>query len=134
MKRPGPCAVTAALNEEPSGPGMRSNGNAGTIVAGMARAEMRERLNADLALDPARTAVLAIDTHRGHLDPEVATMPVAADIAADVMANSVRLLTGVRAAGVPTAFLVMHNRIIGGESEYLRTPWWRAVESARQSL
>ena len=28
----------------------------------------------------------------------------------------------------------MHNRIVGGESEYLRNPWWRAVEEARQSL
>src|SRR2546426_877783 len=87
-----PATWTAALNEEPSGPGVRSNGTAGTIVAGMARAEMRERLNADLTLDPRRTAVLAIDTHRGHLDPEVATMPVAADVAADVVAASRRLL------------------------------------------
>jgi nicotinamidase-related amidase len=99
-----------------------------------ARDEMSQRMNADLVIEPARTAVLAIDTHRGHLDPEVATMPVAAEIAADVMAASVRLLEGTRAAGIPTAFLVMHNRIIAGESEYLRNPWWRAVEAARQSL
>jgi nicotinamidase-related amidase len=95
---------------------------------------MSERLNAELDIDPARTAVLAIDTHRGHLDPDVATMPVAAGIAADVVAASARLLAGTRAAGIPTAFLVMHNRVVRGESEYLRNPWWRAVESARQSL
>ncbi len=98
------------------------------------RTDMTRRLNADLRIEPARTAVLAIDTHRGHLDPEVATMPVAAGIAADVVAASARLLAGTRAAGIPTAFLVMHNRIVGGQSEYLRNPWWRAVESARQSL
>ena len=46
---------------------------------------MRRELNQRLKLDPAKTAVLAIDTHRGHLDPEIATMPVAADIAADVV-------------------------------------------------
>jgi len=98
------------------------------------RGEMTERLNSELRIDARRTAVLAIDTHRGHLDPAVATMPVTAEIAADVVAACVRLLKGTRAAGIPTAFIVMHNRIVGGESEYLRNPWWRAVESARESL
>ena len=95
---------------------------------------MRERLNADLRLDTSRTAVLAIDTHRGHLDPEVATMPVEAEIAAEVVAASVRLLEATRGAGIPTMFLVMHNRTIGGESEYLANPFWRAVEEAREKL
>jgi biuret amidohydrolase len=99
-----------------------------------ARADMRRRLNAELQLDPRRTAVLAIDTHRGHLDPGIATMPVAADIAAEVVAASGRLLDATRAAGIPTAFLVMHNRFVGGESEYLRNPWWRLVESIREKL
>lgn len=98
------------------------------------RDEMTQQLNAQLALDPTRTAVLAIDMHRGHLDPEVATMPVTAEIAEEVLGNTARLLAATRAAGIPTAFLIMHNRVIDGESEYLRNPWWRAVESARQSL
>jgi biuret amidohydrolase len=98
------------------------------------RMEMRERMNARLRIDPATTAVLAIDTHRGHLDPEIATMPVAADVAAEVVESSRRLLAATRAAGVPTAFLVMHNRMIGGRSEYLRNPWWRAIEEERESL
>jgi nicotinamidase-related amidase len=98
------------------------------------RAEMRERLNAELVLDPRRTAVLAIDTHRGHLDPEIATMPVAADIAAEVVAASRRLLAATRAAGIPTVYAVMHNRLVGGESEYLRNPWWRAVDRIREQL
>lgn len=37
-------------------------------------AELRE-MNATLELDPAETAVVTIDMHRGHLDPELATMP-----------------------------------------------------------
>lgn len=98
------------------------------------RTDMRQRLNEQLRIDPARTAVLAIDTHRGHLDPEIATMPVAADVAATVVESSRRLLAATRAAGIPTAFLVMHNRIVDGRSEYLRNPWWRAVEAARESL
>ena len=98
------------------------------------RAEMRERLNARLQVDPERTAVLAIDTHRGHLDPEIATMPVAAEIAASVVENSRRLLTVTRQFAIPTAFLVMHNRIVDGRSENFRNPWWRAVEAVRESL
>jgi nicotinamidase-related amidase len=95
---------------------------------------MRERLNAELRLEPRRTAVLAIDTHRGHLDPEIATMPVAAEIAADVVSASQRLLAATRAAGIPTVYAVMHNRTIDGESEYLRNPWWRSVEGIREKL
>jgi nicotinamidase-related amidase len=95
---------------------------------------MRERMNMRLRIDPAKTAVLAIDTHRGHLDPEIATMPVAAAVAADVVDSSRRLLEATRAAGIATAFLVMHNRMIGGQSEYLRNPWWREIEADRQSL
>jgi biuret amidohydrolase len=98
------------------------------------RAEMKERLNDALTLDPARMAVLAIDVHRGHLDPEIATMPVTADIAAEVVAASARLLAGTRAAGIPTVYAVMHNRFVGGESEFLRNPWWRAVEGVREKL
>ena len=56
------------------------------------QAEMRQALNERLHIDPERTAVLAIDTHRGHLDPEIATMPVAEDIAASVVRASARLL------------------------------------------
>jgi nicotinamidase-related amidase len=95
---------------------------------------MRERLNAELMLDPRRTAVLAIDTHRGHLDPDIATMPVASEIAADVVAACQRLLAATRAAGIPTVFAVMHNRLIDGETEYMRNPWWRAVDRIREQL
>lgn len=98
------------------------------------RIDMRRRLNEALELDPARTAVLAIDTHRGHLDPEIATMPVEAGIAAEVVAASRRLLDATRAAGIPTIYLVMHNRTVDGESEYLRNPFWRAVEAIREKL
>ena len=95
---------------------------------------MRRELNQRLKIDPTKTAVLAIDTHRGHLDPEIATMPVAADIAADVVQASARLIEHTRAAGLPTADLVMHNRVVNGRTEYLRNPFWAAVEDVRASL
>jgi biuret amidohydrolase len=96
--------------------------------------EMHSRLAAELELDPRRTAVLAIDMHRGHLDPTIATMPVTADVAAAVVANAARLLAATRAAGIPTAYLVMTNREINGTSEYMRNPWWKAVEEVRMKL
>jgi nicotinamidase-related amidase len=95
---------------------------------------MRTRLNALLEIDPAKTAVLAIDTHRGHLDPEIATMPVKTEIAESVVDASARLLDATHAAGIPTIFIVMHNRILGGQSENFRNPFWRAVESIREKL
>jgi nicotinamidase-related amidase len=61
-------------------------------------------------------------------------MPVAADIAADVVQASARLIEHTRAAGIPTAYLVMHNRVVNGRSEYLRNPFWAAVEDVRASL
>jgi nicotinamidase-related amidase len=98
------------------------------------RTEMRERLNDRLRLDSRCTAVLAIDMHRGHLDPSIATMPVGADVAADVVAATARLLEATRAAGIPTIYPVMHNRTVRGESENLRNPFWRAVEDLREKL
>ena len=46
----------------------------------------------------AGAAVVAIDLHRGHLDPAVATMPLAAD---RVVAENARFLRDCRAAGIP---------------------------------
>lgn len=43
------------------------------------------------------TALLLIDMHRGHLDPEVATLPVDATWAAEILANTKTLLQGLRA-------------------------------------
>ncbi|QXJ22552.1 cysteine hydrolase [Actinomadura graeca] len=98
------------------------------------RQEMRAKLNEVLEIVPERTAVLAIDTHRGHLDPEIATMPVAADLAARIVDSSARLLKITRAAGIATIFVVMTNRIINGKSEYLSNPFWRSVDEVRESL
>ena len=78
---------------------------------------MRRELNQRLKIDPTKTAVLAIDTHRGHLDPEIATMPVAADIAADVVQASARLIEHTRAAAIPNAYNVMHKRLLNTRSE-----------------
>src|SRR5438105_14648257 len=74
------------------------------------RREFVEALRGQLAIDPRRTAILAVDVHRGHLDPEIGTMPVAPDDAARVRAAVARLLGGARAAHVPVIYILLTYR------------------------
>ena len=53
--------------------------------------EMVRLLNEQLTLNPKSSAVLAIDMHRGHLDPLVASEPVDPEASARVVANTARL-------------------------------------------
>ena len=69
-----------------------------------------------------RPAVVTIDLHRGHLDPEVATLPMPADRAASLMGRVVPLLDSYRAAGLPVFHLVTWYR---DRSEILSNPIWR---------
>ena len=52
-------------------------------------------------IDSQRTAVVTIDLHRGHLDPEVATMPLDTASAARVTAANAALLTSPRELKLP---------------------------------
>ncbi|HEX9245970.1 MAG TPA: hypothetical protein VGA35_07385, partial [bacterium] len=65
------------------------------------RREFVEALRSQLTIDPRRTAMLAVDVHRGHLDPEIGTMPVEASDAARCRAALARLFAGARTARVP---------------------------------
>jgi nicotinamidase-related amidase len=67
-------------------------------------------------------AVATIDLHRGHLDPEVATLPMPADRAAALMERVVPLLAEYRALGLPIFHLVTSYR---DRSEILSNPIWR---------
>jgi len=76
----------------------------------------------NLGVDTPRAAIVAIDCHRGHLDPEVATMPVAADIAEQVVAANKRLFDWARGVGIPVVHQVTRYR----DSEEIRAnPFWR---------
>ena len=48
-----------------------------------------------ITLDPARTAVVALDMHRGHLDPAVATLPLAADRCGPVIKRAAALFASL---------------------------------------
>src|ERR1051326_554471 len=70
-----------------------------------------------------RPAVVAIDLHRGHLDPEVATMPLEARTAARVVAANAKFLRWCRAASIPVFHCVATYR----DADEIRTnPGWRA--------
>jgi nicotinamidase-related amidase len=71
---------------------------------------------------PAKVAVLGIDLHRGHLDPEVATLPLPPDRARQVVARCEALFGGCRAAGIPVVHVVTTYRAV---EEILNNPAWR---------
>ena len=76
----------------------------------------------NLGVDRINPAVVAIDLHRGHLDPSVATMPLAADKSARVLAANRQLFDRCRAAGIPIVHLLTQSR----DAEEIRcNPFWR---------
>ncbi len=76
----------------------------------------------DFGVDAVRPAVVGIDLHRGHLDPAVATMPLAADRAAAVVEANRKFFDGCRAAGIPIVHLVTQYR---DATEIRVNPFWR---------
>ncbi|MDH3580830.1 MAG: cysteine hydrolase [Hyphomicrobiales bacterium] len=78
----------------------------------------------DLGLDDIRPAVVAIDCHRGHLDPDVATMPAPADVAARLVANNKRFFEACREQDIPIVHLVTTYRDV---DEIRSNPRWRAM-------
>ncbi len=78
----------------------------------------------DLGVDEVRAAAVAIDCHRGHLDPEVATMPASADVAARVVDNNRMFLARCRNAGIPVIHLVTTYRDV---AEIRSNPRWRIL-------
>ena len=77
----------------------------------------------DLGVDRPVPAVVAIDLHRGHLDPAVATMPLAAERAERVVAANARFFGRCRVAGIPVAHLLTQYR---DADEIAAMPAWKA--------
>ena len=99
------------------------------------RSAMLRSLNDALTIDPARTAVVTVDCHRGHLDPEIATMPVAPDAAARVVDRTAHLLRFARERGMAVVHVILRNRVLpDGTPEPLTNPFWRTVEAVNEQL
>ena len=77
-----------------------------------------------IQLDPRRTACVAIDMHRGHLDPEVATLPLARERCGPVIARAAALFHDLRARKVPVVHVVTEYR---DSEEILSNPFWAAI-------
>lgn len=77
-----------------------------------------------MQLDPRTTAVVAIDMHRGHLDPAVATLPLPAERCPGVIARARALFTALRAIDVPVVHVVTVYR---DPAETLANPFWKAI-------
>jgi nicotinamidase-related amidase len=75
-------------------------------------------------LAPATTAVVAIDMHRGHLDPAVATLPLPAERCAPVIKRAAALFSDLRARGVPIIHVVTEYR---DPAEIAANPFWKAA-------
>ena len=77
-----------------------------------------------VSLDPARTALVAIDMHRGHLDPKVATLPLAAERCDPVIERAAQLFAALRARRIPIVHVVTEYR---DAHEILPNPFWKAI-------
>ena len=66
-----------------------------------------EALKNWLQIDPKRTAVVTVDMHRGHLDPNDATMPVSVDESARVLRHAKDLLSFVRNQKIPVIHVIL---------------------------
>lgn len=75
-------------------------------------------------LSSRRIAVVTIDCHRGHLDPLVATMPLAADNSERVVEANATLLAGLRRVGIPVIHVMTSYR---NSAEIAGNPWWSSV-------
>src|SRR3712207_5638434 len=87
-----------------------------------ARREADEDHAMNLGVDHPKAAVVAIDLHRGHLDPDVATMPVAPEVAGRVIAANKRLFDWCRMVGIPVVHLVTTYRDV---EEIRSNAFWR---------
>src|SRR3954468_13676645 len=77
-----------------------------------------------IRLDPKTTAVVAIDMHRGHLDPSVATLPLPAESCRRVIGAARELFAKLRDLGVPIVHVVTSYR---DPAESLSNPFWNAI-------
>ena len=82
-----------------------------------------------IRLDAKTTACVAIDMHRGHLDPAVATLPLPAERCGPVIARSAALFGALRVRGVPIVHVVSEYRDGG---EIASNPFWRGAEGDNQ--
>jgi nicotinamidase-related amidase len=77
-----------------------------------------------------RPVLVAIDMHRGHLDPDVATLPLPAERSRALIARSTPIFEALRQAAIPIVHVVTVYR---RPSESESCPFWGAKRSATRA-
>jgi len=77
-------------------------------------------------MEPSTTAVLTVDLHRGHLDPDIATLPVPPQRASEIAEASETLVTTARDAGYPVIHVTTAYR---DAHEIMSNPKWSETET-----
>ncbi|PZS39577.1 MAG: hypothetical protein DLM62_07510 [Pseudonocardiales bacterium] len=81
-------------------------------------------MSSALGVDEIHPAAVVIDMHRGHLDPDVATMPLRPDEAARVVESVRRFLAECRSRGIPVIHVITAYR---DTAEITANPFWRTA-------
>jgi len=96
------------------------------------RSSLLAGLHKELHLDAKEAAVVTIDMHRGHLDMEVATMPVRPEDAKRVISNARAALDFARAREIPVIHVILvYRKIRNIGSEGMLSPYWKAMHAAQ---
>ena len=77
-----------------------------------------------MRLQARSTAVVAVDMHRGHLDPSVAVLPLAAERCGPVIARAAELFHELRSVGLRIIHVVTEYR---KPEEIASNPFWNAI-------
>ncbi|MDF1594419.1 MAG: cysteine hydrolase [Desulfobacterales bacterium] len=94
------------------------------------RSDMVSKLKQNLVIDPDKTAFIAVDMHRGHLDPAVATMPASEEDCRRVVLNTQRLFNFGRTLNMPIIHVILvHREIPGLGSEAMQNVFWKSVQT-----
>jgi nicotinamidase-related amidase len=94
------------------------------------RSELVQKMQDLLTLDASETAIVTVDMHRGHLDPEVATMPATPEDSRRVIAAASEVLGFARKHEIPIVHVILRYRTIPGlGSEGMSAPFWEAISS-----
>jgi len=92
------------------------------------RSAMVSTLKRHVKIDPSKTAVIAVDMHRGHLDHSVATMPASPEDCERVISSTKRLLQLVRSHNIPVIHVILVQRKLPGfGAEGMIVRFWRAL-------
>jgi nicotinamidase-related amidase len=84
--------------------------------------DLHEEAATALAELARRPVMVTIDLHRGHLDPEVATLPLPPERSGPLVERCASLFASLRLLGIPIVHVITAYR---NRAEILSNPYWR---------